>query len=116
MIGPPSIEFDNPDFDELHKRVTYIATIKSIPVARNAEWKVKQDRNDEFQVIDVQEPLYRGSMITLPRPKLVVNKHKVEQVESFQLEVFNSIGSSRKNTQGNTEFLTFSFSVINIFW
>ncbi|XP_056017516.1 muscle M-line assembly protein unc-89-like [Ostrea edulis] len=98
-LGPPSIEFDNPDFDELHKRVTYIATIKSIPVALNAEWKVKQDRNDEFQVIDVQDPLYRGSMITLPRPKLVVNKHKVEQVEPFQLEVFNSIGSSRKNTQ-----------------
>lgn len=103
FVGPPTIEFDNPDFDEFHKRVTYIATIKSIPVALNAEWKVKHGWNGDFQAIDMYDPLYRGSTIAFPRPRLVQNGYRAEQLETFQLEVFNLIGSSRRNTQGKSD-------------
>lgn len=100
-IGLPTIEFDNPDLNGLHEGVTYNAAIKSIPVALRAEWKVRQEPSGDLQVIDTHNPLYRGSTVALPRPRLVVNRYGSEQLQSFQLEVFNFIGSSRRDTYGN---------------
>ncbi|XP_055999929.1 uncharacterized protein LOC125676249 isoform X3 [Ostrea edulis] len=97
-LGLPTIEFDNPDLNGLHEGVTYNAAIKSIPVALRAEWKVRQEPSGDFQVIDTHNPLYRGSTVALPRPRLVVNIYGSEQLQSFQLEVFNFIGSSRRDT------------------
>ncbi|XP_056000008.1 uncharacterized protein LOC130048042 [Ostrea edulis] len=97
-LGLPTIEFDNPDLDELHERVTYNAAIKSIPVALRAEWKVRQEPSGDLQALDTHNPLHRGSTVALPRPRLVVNRYTTEQLQSFQLEVFNFIGSSRRDT------------------
>ncbi|XP_056002847.1 uncharacterized protein LOC125667384 [Ostrea edulis] len=74
-------------------------SLLSIPVALNAEWKVKHGWNGDFQAIDMYDPLYRGCTIAFPRPRLVQNGYRAEQLETFQLEVFNLIGSSRRNTQ-----------------
>ncbi|XP_055999938.1 uncharacterized protein LOC130048001 [Ostrea edulis] len=103
-LGPPAIEFENPDFDELHGTVIYNATIKSIPAVFKVVWKLKQDATGDYQIIDTHDPLYKGSTVALPRPRLVVNKYRTDHQESFQLEVFNFIGISRRDIYVNGNY------------
>jgi hypothetical protein len=82
--------------------------VTSIPRALKAVWKVKKDPFSDFEVVDTTDPMYKGTTAALPRPKLVWNGYRTEQLEFFQLEVLNFVGSSSKSTQGMSKGMFFS--------
>lgn len=82
---------ENPDGSQC-----FTAKITSIPEACHAQWKVKKNDDDEFSLIDVNNPEYKGTSNSLPCPVLVVTKKELLENQCFQIEVYNFIGSTIK--------------------
>lgn len=74
----------------------FTAKIKSIPEACHAQWKVKKNDDDEFSLIDVHSPEYKGTSNSLPCPVLVVTKKELLENQCFLIKVDNFIGSTIK--------------------
>uniref|UniRef100_A0A8W8NZT4 Ig-like domain-containing protein n=1 Tax=Magallana gigas TaxID=29159 RepID=A0A8W8NZT4_MAGGI len=82
---------ENPDGSQC-----FTAKITSIPEACHAQWKVKKNDDDEFSLIDVNNPEYKGTSNSLPCPVLVVTKKELLENQCFHIEVENFIGSTIK--------------------
>lgn len=78
----------------------FIAKIKSIPEAYNVQWMVKRNVHDDFSLIDVNNPAYKGTSNSLNSPVLVVKKKELLENHFFHIKVDNLIGSSKKEIFG----------------
>jgi hypothetical protein len=87
--------------------------VRSIPTALGAVWEVKENSTGDFQAIDIHDLTYKGSSVALPRPRLVRNGYRSEELEIFQLEVVNFIGSSTRNTRGKLLYIYMLMPGIN---
>lgn len=90
---------ENPDGSQC-----FTAKIKSIPAACHAQWMVKKNDDDEFSLIDVNNPEYKGTSNSLPCPVLVVTKKEVLENKCFHIKVDNFIGSTIKGIFGKNKF------------
>lgn len=93
-FGVPEIFMErrgNPDGSQC-----FTAKIKSIPEAYHVQWKVKKNDEDEFSLVDVNDPDYEGTSNSLKCPVLVVKKKELLEIRCFHIKVDNFIGSSIK--------------------
>lgn len=93
----------------------FTAKIKSIPEAYHVQWKVKKNDEDEFSLVDVNDPDYEGTSNSLKCPVLVVKKKELLEIRCFHIKVDNFIGSSIKEILGKnmscSKFLDFKRNV-----
>lgn len=82
----------------------FVAKIKSIPEAYHVQWKVKRNGHEEFSLIDVNDPDYKGTSNSIDRPVLVVKKKELLENQCFHIKVDNFIGSSIKEIFGKKMF------------
>lgn len=78
----------------------FTAKIKSIPEAYHVQWKVKRNGHEDFSLVDVNCPEYKGTSNSLHRPVLVVKKKELLESQCFHIKVDNFIGSSIKEIFG----------------
>lgn len=93
---------DAPDvsFDKINKEdgsQWFVATIQSIPAPCFVQWSLKSMNDDMFTPIDVNSEDYKGTLNTLPHPVLVVKNSNQFEINSYQIEVANFVGSTIKN-------------------
>lgn len=80
---------ENPDGSQC-----LIAKITSIPEAYHAQWKVKRNDHEKFSLIDINNPIYKGTSNSLPCLVLVVKKKELMENKCFHIKVDNPIGST----------------------
>lgn len=72
----------------------FTAKINSIPEAYHVQWKVKRNGHEEFSLIDVNDPDYKGTSNSIHCPVLVVKDTELLKNQCFYIKVDNFIGSS----------------------
>lgn len=75
---------------------SFKVTVKSTPAPLYAQWKVKPACDGVFEVLDINDEKYKGTLCSLPQPELVVKQKECLETHFFQIEVYNFIGSSTK--------------------
>lgn len=90
----------------------FTAKIKSIPEAYHVQWKVKRNGHEEFSLIDVNDPKYKGTANSLSFPVLVVKKKELLENQSFHIKVDNFIGSSIKEIFGKKNIFVFFLGIV----
>lgn len=78
----------------------FTAKINSVPEAYHVQWKVKRNGHEEFSLIDVNDPEYKGTSYSIHCPVLVVKKAELLKNQCFHIKVDNFIGSSIKEIVG----------------
>ncbi|XP_062578810.1 hemicentin-2-like [Saccostrea cucullata] len=92
-LGLPHIEKDITCSEEDGENLlTCKITVKSIPEAKAAEWRVQQAPEDVFQAINIHESTFRGSTVSLPHPILNVHGFNPELQRLIQFTATNFIG------------------------
>lgn len=92
VLGVPEIYIErreNPDGSRC-----FTAKINSIPEAYHVQWKVKRNGHEEFSLIDVNDPDYKGTSNSIHCPVLVVKDTELLKNQCFYIKVDNFIGSS----------------------
>lgn len=107
LTGPPIIYTEQIN-RELNDAMCFMATIESMPAVCHVQWSVKDKNDDTFRPIDPNSEEYKGTLISLPHPVLVI-KEKWRAIDHcFKIEVTNFVGISTKLIKGKT-FRVFFF-------
>lgn len=104
--GEPEIYIER--HEKTDGRWWFTAKIKSIPEAYHVQWKVKRNGHEDFSLIDVNDPKYKGTSHSLYFPVLVVKEKELLENQSFHIKVDNFIGSSTKQIFGKDIISCFS--------
>lgn len=75
-------------------------TVTSIPAAYRAQWRMKEKNGDKFIPVDENNEEYKGTSNSLPHPELVVKHKDWLDIYSFEIEVYNFIGSAKETISG----------------
>lgn len=94
LIGLPEICIERRESHDGSQ--CFIAKIKSIPEAYHVQWMVKINGHEDFSLIDVNCPEYKGTSNSLHHPVLVVKKKELLENQCFYIKVNNFIGGSTK--------------------
>ncbi|XP_061172824.1 titin-like [Saccostrea echinata] len=100
-LGVPSIEIHSPglEHDEEGEKLIFTCTVRSIPEATIVEWGIQQSPEDVFRKIDVHDPMYIGSTVSMPYPVLMVHKYYQTSSQIYLIKVTNYIGETTEVIQ-----------------